>query len=292
MPLNKTYELVKPPVPAIDWQSYEALVFREWADLLKEQERSPNERQIQQYLERHPCLLPWVEGELGVGHHGCFPAAVITQPKLSGLSAKYPDFMWIARDSVTVYPVLIEIETPMKPWFTKSGQPHNTLTQAINQLREWKQWFSSPANLIKFKKQFALPSWLEGRAFQPRYVLIYGSRRDQTLNARTNPRRAIQNAADEIFLTFDRLAPHPNLRNYLTVRLDKDGYRAVSVPATLELGPFYAEFWSLIRGKGEALEASPHLSDERRRFLVERWPYWDEWARREDKGMRSSGDRE
>lgn len=43
--------------------------------------------------------------------------AVISKPKLPGLSDRQPDFMWIATDSVALYPILIEIETPQKKWF-------------------------------------------------------------------------------------------------------------------------------------------------------------------------------
>ena len=40
-----------------------------------------------------------------------------TRPKLPGLSDREPDFMWIATDSGSLHPVLVEIETPHKAWF-------------------------------------------------------------------------------------------------------------------------------------------------------------------------------
>ena len=43
--------------------------------------------------------------------------AVISKPKLPGLSDREPDFMWVACDSGSVYPILIELETPHKQWF-------------------------------------------------------------------------------------------------------------------------------------------------------------------------------
>jgi hypothetical protein len=36
-----------------------------------------------------------------------FPMAVISKPKLPGLSDRQPDFMWIATNSVSLYPILI-----------------------------------------------------------------------------------------------------------------------------------------------------------------------------------------
>src|ERR1017187_2614000 len=35
--------------------------------------------------------------------------ALISQPELKGVGEKRPDFLWIAFDSATIYPVLIEI---------------------------------------------------------------------------------------------------------------------------------------------------------------------------------------
>lgn len=287
MNLRKTYSLTTPPEAAMPWKAYEALVVTEWSQLL---DSNPNEAQLQTYLERHPCLLPWVEGEFGGGHHGAFPAAVITQPKLAGIGDRYPDFLWIVRDSLSVYAVLVEIESPRKHWFTRAGQPHNQLTQAVDQLREWRAWFSNPANLIGFMERFQVPWAFAARSFQQRYVLIYGRRNDPSLNPRTSPKRRFQAHADEIFMSYDRLAPNANLDRYLTVRLDDSGYRAVNVPPTLQLGPFYAEFWSKIRDKDLAVASSPHLSNARRAFLIERWPYWDRWAQLPDKGPRSLGD--
>ena len=48
--------------------------------------------------------------------------------------------MWITRDSVAVYVVLIEIEAPAKPWATVRGQRSSKLTQAESQIKDWKVW--------------------------------------------------------------------------------------------------------------------------------------------------------
>jgi hypothetical protein len=53
------------------------------------------------------------------------------------------------RPSALVQPVLIEIESPGKRWLAgkgKAARPSADFTQALNQLRQWEEWLSKPAN--------------------------------------------------------------------------------------------------------------------------------------------------
>jgi hypothetical protein len=98
-----------------------------WRQLIDSDE-STDERLVQSFLERHPSLLPGSHSVDGSSGHWPFPFAVISQPKLPGLSTRIPDFMWIASDSASVYPILIEIETPHKRWFhTNKPELHRGL---------------------------------------------------------------------------------------------------------------------------------------------------------------------
>lgn len=99
-----------------DEHVYNDLLMAQWCALLDSPE-SQDERLLHAFLERHPSLLPGsatVDGDSG---HAAYPLGVITRPKLPGLSHREPDFMWLATDSESLYPVLIEIETPHKQWF-------------------------------------------------------------------------------------------------------------------------------------------------------------------------------
>lgn len=60
------------------------------------------------------------------------------------------------------------------------------------------------------------------------------------------------------------------------------------------LGPARAEEWSRLIGREEAISACEMLSDERKRFLISRLSYWDEWSQKswKDKGIIYTGDRE
>src|SRR5687767_5787396 len=130
--LQRTYTLAPNPPPRVAWATYRARLDLEWQQLL-DSGNLHDESLFQDFLERHPCLLPRT-----FGGHGPLHDAVFSQPELPGFRAKRPDFMWIAKDSAAITAHLIEIEAPGKRWCTNRGQPTAELTQAIDQLRDWK----------------------------------------------------------------------------------------------------------------------------------------------------------
>lgn len=272
------------PPPALAWHVYADAVKQELDSLLK----LPvcDEQEYQRLIERHPCLLPWCYGTFGGGHHGLVHGAVVRQPRLTGLNGKQPDFLMITRDSASVYVVLIEIESPCKHRFTKQGNPNAELTQAISQLRSWKAWFELPGKSDSFVQEYQVPYGFRERRVEQRYVLIYG-RRDELLSSGFAYLRSQHQAADERFMSYDHLEPDQNFSNAITVRVTGDGYEAVSVPPTLELGPFYALDFAMIQSKEEALATSSMMAPERAAFLRRRLSYWDTWASDEDRGMLS-----
>ncbi len=281
--MNKTYELVNPSTPAMPGRDYVQIAKSELKLLLDSGER--NERHFQELLEEHPCLVPGAHPETDVGGNGLYPRAVITQPKLSGLRSRFPDFCIISHDSGTVYATFVEIESPSKPWAVKSGKQSAKLTHAIGQMQEWKIWFSEQLNQATFLRDFRLPDWLlEDRTFEQRYILVYG-RRKEMQEARFQKRRAEIQAPDECLMTWDRIAPNPVLYSAITVRLTSSGYTALRVPPTLQLGPTLAREYSIIIGKEAAVNNSRLIPPARAEFLMSRWEYWDEWARQDNRGL-------
>src|SRR4051812_28331672 len=108
--MTQTYTLAPPPEPPMTWEAYEALIMREYEALLAVDADEPS---TQDFFERHPCMLPGAHGPLNYpSGHGPFPGGVITQPVLPSFRYRVPDFMWLARNSDTETPVLIEIERP------------------------------------------------------------------------------------------------------------------------------------------------------------------------------------
>jgi len=208
-----------------------------------------------------------------------FPSALISKPVLPDFTRKIPDFMWITFNSVNIYPILIEIESPEKHWFTEKGIQTAELTQALDQLKEWKTWFSKPRNMESFADYYNLSSELRGLALKPLYALIYGRRREAKRNTHLAEKRTHLQGESEFLMTFDRLKPSQNASHLISVKIDKDGYYAISIPPTIYLDPFTAKHrWRLVRQKEEAAMASPYLSKERKEFLIRRFKYWDDWA--------------
>lgn len=286
-PMNKSYEIVTPPEPAMSWEAYSEIIQNEYASLLDRKDTP--ESDFQKFFEENPCFLPAAYGIFHAGAHGPYPGAVISQPRLPGLSEKIPDFLYITRDSESVYVILIEIEHPGKPWATKTGQPHSAFTQATHQITQWKQWFGRPENITLFQRDYRIPEdWVRTRYFQQKYILIYGRRNDLSLTEAVNRGRALLPRDDEIYMTFDRLRPQYDMQHCLCAKLDNDGYHAISVPGTFQLGPCRDVGVEKIRGKKEAVMKNRFISDIRKEFLVSRIPYWDAWSG----GMCFSGDYE
>ena len=281
--MQKTYEIVEPSAPAMRTQEYIRYVMSELRTLLDADEG--NERRYQELLEEHPCLVPGANLATDVGGNGLYPPGVITQPRLSGLKSRIPDFCIISHDSGSVYATLVEIESPSKHWANKNGSQSAKFTEAFNQIKDWKVWFSEQLNKERFLKDFQIPDSLyKDKTFEQRYILIYG-RRKEMQKAGFQRLRAQKQAPDELLMTWDRITPNPYLYSAFTVRLTATGYRAHRVPPTVELGPAFAENHSIISGKEEAVDNSPLIPAARAEFLKNRWQYWDTWAQQNKLGL-------
>jgi hypothetical protein len=79
-------------------------------------------------------------------------------------------------------------------------------------------------------------------------------------------------------MTYDRLTPQRAASQHLSVKIEAKGYRALTIPPALRLGPVYADDLAVIRENSEAAVRSPCLSEGRREFLTKRFPYWDAWS--------------
>jgi hypothetical protein len=246
--------------------SYNELLVDQWRALLDSSE-SRDEALVHAFLERHPSLLPGSHSVDGDSGHSPFPMAVISKPKLPGLSDREPDFMWIATDSGSVYPILIEIETPHKRWFYgERAEIHSDLTHAQGQLAEWRAWFNRGHNRTAFFDYYEIPSYIAKRALEPRYVLIYGRRNDFAHDRRRQEKRAELARADERLMSFDRLTPAKNSDMYSCVRKTQQGYRAVAIPPCLTIindGDDYQH----VKGWIEALDNCLDMADSRRDYL-------------------------
>jgi len=253
-----------PPDP----DRYNGFLMERWQALL-DSEDSRDESLIQGFLERHPSLLPGSHSVDGDSGHSAFPLAVISKPKLPGLSDREPDFMWLARDSGSLYPVLIEIETPHKAWFYGNrAEIHSDFTHAYGQLAEWRAWFGRGHNRTAFLEYYDIPPMLARRQLAPRYVLIHGRRENFGSVPRRREKRAELARSDERLMSFDRLTPAKNSVLFSAVRKGQDGYRVISVPPSLTLFNTGSQY-QLVSGWEAALDGCPDMAAGRRDYLKE-----------------------
>ena len=251
-----------------DQEAYEQFLTDRWKALL-DSEQSRDESLLQAFLERHPSLLPGPHSVDGNSGHPAFPLAVIAKPKLPGLSDREPDFMWLATDSSSLYPVLIEVETPHKAWFYGDrAEIHSDLTHAHGQLAEWRAWFGRGHNRTAFLEYYDVPPELARRQLSPRFVLVHGRRVGFESSPRRREKRAELARSDERLMSFDRLASDKSSVLYSTVRKGQEGYRVTSVPPSLTIFNT-GEDYQLISGWDDALDNCPDMAATRRDYLKE-----------------------
>ncbi len=239
---------------------------KQWR-LLLDSEASRDERTLLQgFLERHPTLLPGAYSVDGDSGHAPFPDAVISKPKLPGISDREPDFMWIASDSESLYPILIEIESPHKQWFYGDrAEVHSEFTHAHGQLQEWEAWFNRGNNAAQFLDDYEIPLDLRRKTFQPRFVLIYGRRSNYESSQRRQAKRGQLARLNERLMSFDRLIPSKLGVLYSCVRKRQDGYEVIAVPPSLTLANDGKYAHSV--GWNEALDSCPDMPEQRREYL-------------------------
>ncbi|WP_443478054.1 Shedu immune nuclease family protein [Novosphingobium aerophilum] len=270
------------PMSSDDYAKYLRVA---WPELLN---GNPSECQIQNFLEQHPAMIPGAFSVIGgPSGHAPFPDAVISQPELYGYQRRKPDFMWISKNSLTLNPVLIEIEAPDKKMFRKNGTPTAEFTQAKNQISEWKVWFSKPENQIAFLKNYSIP--FNRLKLEPHYVLIYGRREEYENDEHLTRLRSEHMGENEVLMSFDRLHFDSNSDQFTSVRHKPSGYEVLHVPPTLRLGPAMFSYDQRLNGLREAVGKNPLISNDRKQFMLERLPYWER-VNSERRGIYSQAD--
>jgi hypothetical protein len=243
----------------------------ELAALLVGEERS-DESVFQDWLERHPAFVPGARGPGGNTGHDPWPGALISQPRLTGINAKQPDFCWLAADSAELTAVMIEIETPAKRW-QRAGEAVQSaeLTQAFEQINAWRVWFNAPHNQSGFLEEYLVPDELRRLRFAQYYILVHGSRSEYEGDPeRVRQRAAMLRTADFQGMSFDRLLELPDTWSTRLgcVRRRGPGFEAVAVPATWDPDYLVDRYVTAAAGYEEAVAASP-MSEERRAHALE-----------------------
>ena len=273
-----TYNLAKDAPPAMPWDEYERAALQSWNRIIDGPEAS-DDRAIHEFLEQNPCFVPGAFSFPVSGHDPLF-AGVFTKPPLSGIGMPVPDFMWLATATDITFPMFVEIETPAKRWFTESRQPRAEFTEARNQLVTWKQWLNRPANRTLFLEMYGISHECRSDEIRPQFILVYGRRKEFQERPEMRGVRANQQGDNEFHVTFDRLKPDYNAQDFLTLKMTRTQVTAIVVPPTIRLGPHIAPSLVSVVNRPDAAMRESRMSPERRRFVAERFAYWDEWVRK------------
>jgi hypothetical protein len=267
------YKLTPNAPKPIDDLKYKVELQKEFLRLLEE--HSTNERAFQELFEKNPGMLPGAKSEFDgfPSGHGPYRQTLISQPKISGLANRQPDFLWISYDSCNLSPVLIEIEAPSKKYFNKNGTPTSNLKNAINQLQEWKAILKDPVNVQKFCIDYDLRK-LGKLTFEPYYLLIYGRREEYLENEWLTRKRAqLLPRNEQMFLmSYDRLLP-VKTNQHICCTVKNGIYRVKYLPPNFSLHPYLSDFRNVIDFE-KAVAKMQFTSDDRKKFLNEKIPYW------------------
>ncbi|HST68175.1 MAG TPA: Shedu anti-phage system protein SduA domain-containing protein [Solirubrobacterales bacterium] len=205
----------------------------ELAELLLGEQRD-DEAVFQRWLEQHPAFVPGARGAGGNSGHDPWPGALITQPRLTGIIGKVPDFCWLATDSAELTAVFVEIETPAKRWQQREKAVQSAeLTQALEQINAWRAWFNRPQNQSVFLDDYLVPDLLTSRQFSQRYILVHGSRSEYASDVERERQRASSiRGADFEAMSFDRLLGLASTwaSRFACVHREGSEFRAVAVP--------------------------------------------------------------
>ncbi|MGI5456057.1 Shedu anti-phage system protein SduA domain-containing protein [Streptomyces sp. CA-249302] len=269
------------------WDRYSDQALSEWYSLLS---RSPEEDEVQRFLELHPAMIPGGSGDVGPGgHHGSDMGAVFRRPKLIGAGRSFePDFMWVTRSSGLITPILIEIEKPSKRWFRKDGRPTSEFTEARDQLNDWRSWFRRDGNQALFRETFLLlGEKYRNRPLEPQFVLIYGRESEFKMGGgHSNPdalryKRDQQRGESEYFMTFDALRPRYDHSISMTLTMTAQGPKIHAFSPVYGTGTNTGPRALRLSDAEAAFSRSVMMTEERREYLKKRWDYWRNFEQQE-----------
>lgn len=294
--VKKSYEMaINPPKP-IDENAYFEKAKQEYLILI---EKPLQESIYQDFFERNPGFMPGAHGVLGAASsHLPIQNALISQPILSNNKIqRKPDFMWIAKDSLCLSPVIIEIEKPSKKEFRLNNDIGLAqFNQAEDQIIQWRSILNSPEGILDFYNRYKIPETYRKLKFIPQYVLIYGRRSEYETNDWLTQNRAEEQRPDFHIMSFDRLASlDRNAYDCVTCKVSNGEYTITYIPPTFVFRPSTIDAiggYTKYNGFAAAVDKMEYTTDERKRFLKERFQYWQANAQNINNSLISTSDME
>lgn len=209
------------------------MIDQEYKKLLDKLSSSKNlEKEIHEYLEKRPSLLPNVYNPAG--------NLVASQFPLSGAFKRVPDFLYCSQTSLGFQVYMIEIEAPHKKVFKPNSTEFTTeFSQAYHQLEDWRVWVKERANFEVLQKKLSILYDQAVEIHKVNYILIYG-RRSELNNSNRKFRDGRTRGSFEV-MSFDRLKH--SLGDMIVVKPDKDTFKVAQVTDDYELcEPLHGHF--------------------------------------------------
>lgn len=175
-----------------------------WHEFLK---ANPSEPEVQDFLERHPALLP---GLMDL-HNGPLHDVLITKLPLG--SDYKTDFAFVTRHSMALQFTFVEIEAPSKTVFNKDGSFTQEFNHSRQQVADWVAWGQKHMSVLleMFSPMFETYNAAEDQK-NVRAYLVYGRREEVEADRFRKERwQSIQLSTDKsvIVMTYDRLRALP-----------------------------------------------------------------------------------
>jgi len=287
--LKKNYKIDNNAPKEIEWEKYYSESMEEYNILLQTQ--GEPEKTFQQFFEKNPAFMP---GALGFEFSSHYPYmdTLISQPEIGIEIKRKPDFLWLAQNSLEFTPIFIEIESPNKKMFTRSGLPNGEFNQALNQIDEWRGLLNDSDVIRNFYKGFSIPSELQSKIFKPKFILIYGRRNEYDNNDYLRRIRSQKQRDNVVIMSFNRLHAMSGYQQFTCSEVSRGKYNILHIPPTFRYRADRVEILAKYENFEKAIDSMEKTSSERKEFLHKRFSYWIANEKSIMKGMLISGEGE
>ena len=264
--LIKKYEIIQDAPPAMSMDGYINISTKQYKEMLSNP--SIDEKAYQRFFEENPTFIPGAFEIIGVSGHDPYLGALISQPRIGNDIKRIPDFL-----------------NPEKTQFRKDEIPNAKFNQALDQITEWRVLLSKGENRTQFYEEFAIPERLRKMQFEPQYVLVYGHRNEFEENDFLRDKRYSLQRDNIKIMSFDRLKPRRDVYSFVTVSVSRGKYFVKHIPPTFVYEPIRSEILHLLCGFKDQIKNIKMISGERKRFLLDRYDYWEAFGKQESKGL-------
>lgn len=261
--------IIPKPIP---WNEYAHKSMNEYQKLLED--HGDDEVKFQHFFERNPSYVPGAFSMDITSGHSPHMRSLISQPNLQGIFKRIPDFLWLAKASDSFYPIFIEIESPNKRIFKKDGGRTADFTHAEDQLKEWAAILENPATRQLFYDRFNIPDYYRKFAFKPRYCLIYGRRSEFEGDAILTIKRSQLLTYPYHLVSYDGLASDPKADELFCSTVKDTKYYIKSISPMFQYHGSDGNYLVNLLNFKESINTMKYTTDERKKFLLERYEFW------------------